>query len=99
MVEPDPYGMCFGFGRRFGLVLRSLSSRISDTNFPGSVQVPCMIYRDQRREALMPPGGIHLADLSVFISCAMSLAVFDISKYVENGVVIEPVYGCQARRH
>jgi hypothetical protein len=23
----------------------------------------------------------------------MSLAVFDISKYVENGVVIEPVYG------
>ncbi|RDB20518.1 hypothetical protein Hypma_012422 [Hypsizygus marmoreus] len=36
--------------------------------------------------------GLHLADASVFISCAMSLAVFDISKYVENGVVIEPVH-------
>ncbi|KAG6908101.1 hypothetical protein DXG01_006138 [Tephrocybe rancida] len=36
--------------------------------------------------------GIHLADASVFILCAMSLAVFDISKTVENGVVIEPVH-------
>jgi len=35
--------------------------------------------------------GLQLADSSVFISCAMSLAVFDISKCVENGVVIEPV--------
>ncbi|KAF9461394.1 cytochrome P450 [Collybia nuda] len=36
--------------------------------------------------------GSYLADASVFISCAMSLAVFDISKYIENGVVIEPVH-------
>ncbi|KAG6901874.1 hypothetical protein C0995_006998 [Termitomyces sp. Mi166 len=36
--------------------------------------------------------GMHLADASVFISCAMSLAVFDISKSVENGVIIEPVH-------
>jgi len=36
--------------------------------------------------------GLHLADASVFISCAMSLAVFDISKCVENGVVMEPVH-------
>ncbi|KAF8803765.1 cytochrome P450 [Phlegmacium glaucopus] len=36
--------------------------------------------------------GIHLADASVFISCAMSLAVFDITKVVENGVTIEPVH-------
>ncbi|ESK93754.1 cytochrome p450 [Moniliophthora roreri MCA 2997] len=35
--------------------------------------------------------GIHLADASVFVSCAMSLAVFDIAKCVENGIVIEPV--------
>ncbi|KAG6860518.1 hypothetical protein C0995_010298 [Termitomyces sp. Mi166 len=35
----------------------------------------------------------HLADASVFISCAMTLAVFDISKRVENGIVIEPVHG------
>jgi cytochrome P450 len=36
--------------------------------------------------------GIHLADASVFISCAMSLAVFDITKVVENGITIEPVH-------
>jgi len=35
------------------------------------------------------PGRV-LGDASVFISCAMSLAVFDISKCVENGVVVEP---------
>jgi len=35
--------------------------------------------------------GLHLADASVFISCAMALAVFDITKWAENGVVIEPV--------
>ncbi|KAK0478633.1 cytochrome P450, partial [Armillaria luteobubalina] len=31
-----------------------------------------------------------LADASVFMSCAMVLAVFDITKYSENGVVLEP---------
>ncbi|KAF8631286.1 hypothetical protein AX15_002609 [Amanita polypyramis BW_CC] len=36
--------------------------------------------------------GMHLADVSVFVSCALSLAVFDITKYVENGVVVEPVH-------
>ncbi|PBK60866.1 cytochrome P450 [Armillaria solidipes] len=35
------------------------------------------------------PGRL-LADASVFMSCAMVLAVFDISKYSENGVVFEP---------
>ena len=35
--------------------------------------------------------GLNLADASIFISCAMSLAVFDISKTVENGVEITPV--------
>ena len=34
--------------------------------------------------------GIYLADASVFLSCVMSLAVFDISKTVENGVTVEP---------
>ncbi|KAH7916689.1 cytochrome P450 [Hygrophoropsis aurantiaca] len=34
--------------------------------------------------------GLHLADASVWISCAMSLAAFDISKVVENGVEITP---------
>ncbi|KAF8639642.1 hypothetical protein AX17_000907 [Amanita inopinata Kibby_2008] len=36
--------------------------------------------------------GMHLADASVFISCALSLAVFDITKCVENGVIVEPVH-------
>ncbi|KAG1780027.1 cytochrome P450 [Suillus placidus] len=34
--------------------------------------------------------GIHLADASIWISTVMSLAVFDISKVVENGVEITP---------
>ncbi|KAF9569422.1 cytochrome P450 [Agrocybe pediades] len=36
--------------------------------------------------------GLHLADASIFISCVMSLAVFDVSKCVENGIVVEPVH-------
>ncbi|OSX59347.1 hypothetical protein POSPLADRAFT_1150256 [Postia placenta MAD-698-R-SB12] len=35
--------------------------------------------------------GMYLADASLFISCAVSLAVFDISKVVRDGKVIEPV--------
>lgn len=31
-----------------------------------------------------------MADASMFISCAMNLAVFDISKYVKDGKVFEP---------
>jgi len=37
---------------------------------------------------------MNLADVSVFVSCALSLAVFDITKCVENGVVVEPVHDC-----
>ncbi|KAF7355007.1 hypothetical protein MSAN_01416200 [Mycena sanguinolenta] len=36
--------------------------------------------------------GMHLADASLFISAVMTLAVFDISKCVENGKVIVPVH-------
>ncbi|KAF4601249.1 hypothetical protein EYR38_005901 [Pleurotus pulmonarius] len=54
-VEPDPYDVVFGFGRRI---------------CPGS----------------------YLADGMIFITCAMSLAVFNISKAVEHGVIIEPVH-------
>jgi hypothetical protein len=35
---------------------------------------------------------MHLADASLFISCVMSLAVFDISKCIENGQVVIPVH-------
>ncbi|KAG1813631.1 cytochrome P450 [Suillus subaureus] len=34
--------------------------------------------------------GIHLAEASIWISTVMSLAVFDISKVVENGIEITP---------
>ncbi|KAG1907516.1 cytochrome P450 [Suillus fuscotomentosus] len=34
--------------------------------------------------------GIHLAEASVWLSAVMSLAVFDISKVVENGIEITP---------
>lgn len=40
--------------------------------------------------------GLHLADASLFISVAMSLAVFDITKVVENGIEITPVVECTA---
>jgi len=36
------------------------------------------------------PGRI-LADSSIFISCAMALTVFDITKYSKDGIVVEPV--------
>ncbi|KAG2135247.1 cytochrome P450 [Suillus clintonianus] len=36
--------------------------------------------------------GLHLAEASIWISTAMSLAVFDISKVVENGVEITPEF-------
>ncbi|CCM01203.1 uncharacterized protein FIBRA_03251 [Fibroporia radiculosa] len=35
--------------------------------------------------------GLNFADASIFLSCAMMLAVFDVSKAVEYGRVIEPV--------
>lgn len=34
---------------------------------------------------------MHLADATVFATIAMTLAVFNINKAVENGKVIEPV--------
>ncbi|KAK0436539.1 cytochrome P450 [Armillaria borealis] len=38
------------------------------------------------------PGRV-LADASIFISCAMVLSVFNISKYSANGVTFEPDMG------
>lgn len=35
--------------------------------------------------------GMHFADSSVYIWCAMILAVYDISKAVENGQPIDPI--------
>jgi hypothetical protein len=69
-----------------------VTTRISDTNVSEYVQVPSrIVHQDQARLTDILPG-LHLADASIFISCAMSLAVFDISKYIENGVIVEPVH-------
>lgn len=35
--------------------------------------------------------GMFLADSTVFLACALSLAAFNITKVVRDGVVIEPV--------
>lgn len=32
-----------------------------------------------------------LADATIFLACALSLAAFDISKMVRDGVIVEPV--------
>ena len=49
-----------------------------------------ILVRDNRRSC----PGIHFADASIYIGCAMSLAVFDVSKSVDpaSGEVITPVY-------
>ncbi|KAH6915204.1 cytochrome P450 [Coprinopsis sp. MPI-PUGE-AT-0042] len=36
--------------------------------------------------------GAHMADSTLFIMCATALAVLDVSKSIENGVVIEPIH-------
>ncbi|KAA1470134.1 cytochrome P450 [Dentipellis sp. KUC8613] len=36
--------------------------------------------------------GLNLADASVWISCAMALTVFDVSKTIENGVPVVPKF-------
>ena len=48
-------------------------------------------YRTPLTGSLKTLLGIHLADSSVWLSCVMSLAAFNISKAVEDGRVIEPV--------
>jgi len=49
-----------------------------------------ILVRDYRRNC----PGKHFADAAIYINCAMSLAVFDVSKSVDlaSGDVITPVY-------
>ena len=37
---------------------------------------------------------MHMADASVFIGCAMTLSVFNISKPIKDGKAQEPIVGC-----
>ncbi|KAG1855196.1 hypothetical protein DFJ58DRAFT_660023, partial [Suillus subalutaceus] len=72
--ETEPRTMCFGFGRR---ICPGLFNSHQLTN--SILTFACFLCT-----------GIHLADASIWISTAMSLAVFDISKVVENGIEITP---------
>ena len=40
---------------------------------------------------ILVSAGMFLADSTVFLACALSLAAFNITKVVRDGVVIEPV--------
>ncbi|THH18030.1 hypothetical protein EW146_g2895 [Bondarzewia mesenterica] len=82
-VELDPHTFNFGFGRRYvdscAFVLTQDFGAKMNASHPFIIQI----------SSICP--GMHLADASVYISCAMALAVLDITKAVENGVVVEPV--------
>ena len=56
---------------------------------PGTLLLHCF-HGDFKFQISSP--GLHLADASVFIVCVMALAVFDVSKCIEHGIVIEPVH-------
>lgn len=90
--ELDPRKICFGFGRRsvYFSNLWMYSNLIHILLV--SVQVSCYSLICHVHIAYFTFSGLLLADASVFISVAMSLAVFDISKHVENGIVDEPVH-------
>lgn len=92
VVQPDPREVCFGFGRRlvFCLILYPSSNERDFRICPGAHLEFHRILSFARLTSCLNVGS-HLADASVFISCAMSLAVFDVSKCIENGIVIEPV--------
>ncbi|KAF8655018.1 hypothetical protein AX16_003288 [Volvariella volvacea WC 439] len=75
--EPDPRTLCFGFGRRI-----CPGKLIDDHNRRAS--------RRSYRFSYMFVGRV-LADVSIFLSCAMTLAVFTVSKYIDDdGVTLEP---------
>ena len=102
--QQDPRNVSFGFGRRYVCFPFFLLSRklliyefiIIIIGFvlvsPGSLLTVdrafnCSLLQNNNNDII----GRVLADSSLFISCAMSLAVFDISKYSKDGVVVEPV--------
>ena len=74
--EADPRVSVFGYGRRI-CEYACFVVTIDRTNSPSHV--------------FFVGPGIYIAQTSLWIACAMSLAVFDIEKYVdESGNVFEP---------
>ena len=94
--QKDPRDISFGFGRRYDLFFFQVPfPRLLISNYhrvcPGqsgqiNIQKKLFLYSP----VIFTTGRI-LADSSIFISCAMSLAVFDITKYSKDGIVVEPV--------
>ena len=79
--EPDPRGTVFGYGRRVceyhHFVVTLPNGRNGWTDLP---------FRH-----FFVGTGLNIAQKSLWIACAMSLAVFDIEKSVDiSGNVIEP---------
>ena len=56
----------------------------------GFAQVSSIIYTWTRPLMLTYLPGLHMADTTVFLAVAQTLAVFNISKKIRDGVVIEP---------
>lgn len=54
----------------------------------GFVQVSSIIYTWTRPLTYLP--GLHMADTTVFLAVAQTLSVFNISKKIRDGVIIEP---------
>lgn len=86
--EPDPRATVFGFGRRVCECLR-LAVILSSLRRFMFLEVKQLIHFFVPFLCLGP--GLNLAQSSLWLSCAMSLAVFDIEKYVDEfGNVVEP---------
>ena len=82
--EQDPRGSVFGFGRRI-CEYRNFVTPSNERN--GGTYLP---FRRFLFFFFVGPG-LNVAQTSIWIACAMSLAVFDIEKYVdESGNVVEP---------
>jgi hypothetical protein len=103
--EPDPRNACFGFGRRLvdtsstdvGKLINVTLTRRSVGYAQVSISFAVFLLPYAHKLYLLPSIllssptlGRVLADASVFISVASVLSVFNVSKCVENGVVIEP---------
>ena len=97
--EPDPRATVFGFGRRVCeyLCFAVIPSPLGRFMFLEGVFLSNQFSKRLKQliyfffSFLCSGPGLNLAQSSLWLSCAMSLAVFDIEKYVDEfGNVVEP---------
>lgn len=88
IAERDPRDLCFGFGRRSVRVefIKYPLLKILHRVCPGGYSLMVVMLAASHMHL-----GIHFADASVFIMCAMSLAALDVEKQVIDGIAIEPL--------